>query len=265
VHWGERAVVVSRRTRVVYGSAGSEERYDALVFATGSSPHIPPIKNLFRPDGTRVPGVCEFRTLADCVRIMALLNGARRVAIMGGGLLGLEASRGLAPHRCRLDLLHRGDRLLSDGLDDAAALLLLQRVREMGIQVHLKRSVSALAGSERVTGLVLDDGSVLPCELVVVATGLIPNTWLAYQCGLTVERGIAVDAQMRCLEDRSIYALGECAQPRGKTFGLAAAIRQQAKLLAEHLTGGAPSTGLASTTKRERHANDRARPIELAR
>lgn len=246
VHWGERAVLVSRQARTVYGLAGTEERYDALVFATGSSPHFPPIKNLFNAEGQRLSGVCDFRTLADCVQIVALSSGARTVAIIGGGLLGLEAARGLASHPCQVELVHRGARLLGPGVDQEVAEAAQRRVEAMGVKVRLNRSVEALTGGERATGLLLNDGSALPCDLVVIATGLIPNTWLAYQCGLSVERGIAVDNQMRSVADRRIFALGECAQARGKIYGPAALIWEQAKVLAEQLTRGDANAASAS-------------------
>jgi nitrite reductase (NADH) large subunit len=265
VHWGERAVLVSRQARTVYGSAGAVERYDKLVFATGSSPHFPPIKKLFNADGQRLPGVCDFRTLADCVQIVALSSGARSVAIIGGGLLGLEAARGLAPRACRVELIHRGERLLRPGEDEEVAFQAQRRIEALGVRVRLNRSVEALTGAERVTGLVLDDGSQLACDLVVIATGLIPNTWLAFQCGLGVERGIAVDSQQRAIGDRRIYALGECAQSLGKVSGLAGAIRQQAKSIADHLTRADSSAGLASTAVRERQARQQAQPREDAR
>jgi nitrite reductase (NADH) large subunit len=238
VHWGERAVLVSRQARTVYGLAGTEERYDALVFATGSSPHFPPIKNLFNAAGQRLSGVCDFRTLADCVQIVGLSSGARTVAIIGGGVLGLEAARGLAGHAGRIELIHRGARLLGSGVDEDLALAAQRRIQALGVGLRLNRSVDALTGDERATGLLLDDRSELCCDLVVIATGLIPNTWLAYQCGLTVERGIAVDGQLRSVDDRRVFALGECAQARGKVYGPPQLICQQAKVLAEQLTRG---------------------------
>jgi nitrite reductase (NADH) large subunit len=139
-------------------------------------------------------------------------------------------------------------------LNDEAALAVLNRVRGMGVQVRLGRGVAALTGTERVTGLVLDDGSELPCDLVVIATGLIPNTWLAFQCGLSVERGIAVDGQLRSIDDRRVYALGECAQPRGKLYYQAEVICQQARALAEQLLANDPTASLALTMTRDREA-----------
>lgn len=203
VHLGERAVLVSRQARTVYGSAGTEERYDAVVFATGSSPHFPAIKKLFDASGKRLPGVCDFRTLADCTQIMALTSGARAVAILGGGDWGTEAARGLAGRVARVELV--------------------------------SSRVDALLGDARVTGLLLKDGTELACDLVVVATGLIPNTWLGYQCGLSVERGINVDHQLGSVDDRRVFALGECAQRLGGGFSDAQEIRRQAVALAERL------------------------------
>lgn len=241
VHAGERAVLVSRQARTVYGSAGTEERYDALVLATGSSPHFPPIANLFDASGRRVSGVCDFRTLADCVQIIALANGARSIAVVGGGLLALEAARGLGSHGREVQLIHRGARLMKEQLDEQAAIHLQRRVETLGVKVRLNLGVKALLAEERVTGLVLSDDTRIACELVVVATGLIPNTWLAFQCGLSVGRGIVVDNQLRSVEDRRVFALGECAQHRTKVYGSAAAICEQAKVLAAQLTADAPS------------------------
>lgn len=237
VHAAERAVLVSRQARTVYGSAGTEERYDALVFATGSSPHFPPIANLFDAAGRRLPGVCDFRTLADCTQIIESVKDARNIAVLGGGLLALEAVRGLAGRGRPVQLIHRGAHLMRDQLDEHTAVHLQRRVESFGIKVRLSLGVKAVLGQERVTALVLSDDTHLPCDLVVVATGLIPNTWLAFQCGLGVERGIAVDNQLRCVEDRRVFALGECAQHRTRVYSSAAAICEQARVLAGQLTG----------------------------
>ncbi len=240
-HEGERAVLVSRHARTVYGSAGTEERYDALVFATGSSPHFPPIADLFNAAGRRMPGICDFRSLADCAQISALAHGARSIAVLGGGLLGLEAARGVGGHGRQVQLIHRGARLMREQLGERAAIHLQRRVESLGIEVRLNLGVKSLLGEERVTGLVLTDDTRVACDLLVVATGLIPNTWLAYQCGLGVERGIAVDNQLRSAEDRRVFALGECAQHRSRVYSSAAAICEQAQVLAGQLCSDTPS------------------------
>ncbi|HET7546073.1 MAG TPA: FAD-dependent oxidoreductase [Polyangiaceae bacterium] len=232
---GQRAVLVSRPTRTVYGSAGVAEHYDKLVFATGSSPYFPPLENLFDVNGARLAGVSGFRTLDDCRTIAALAGESRRVAVIGGGLLALEAARGLTGNGREVHMIHSGSQLMNQHLDEYAGQIVQRLVERAGIRVHLNQTVRSLTGQRRVSGLVPSDGTRMDCELVVVSAGLIPNTWLAYQCGLTVERGIAVDAQLRSLDDRDIYALGECAQLRDRIHGSKDAIVEQARIVAAQL------------------------------
>jgi len=238
---GQRALIVNRRARTVYGAAGAAEQYDQLVFATGSSSHFPPIKNLFGADGKRLAGVMGFRTLGDCGTIMRLAAESRRVAVLGGGVLALEAARGLASDGCEVHLIHSGRYLMDRHLDEYAGHAIERLVERAGIVIHLSTAVRSLIGQRRVSGLVLSDGSSMDCELVVVSTGLIPNTWLAYQCGLCVERGIAVDSQLRSLDDRGIYAVGECAQLRDRVYGSKDAILAQARVVADQLVGSDPA------------------------
>jgi nitrite reductase (NADH) large subunit len=235
---GTRVLAVSRQARTVYGSAGAAEPYDQLVFATGSSPYFPPLENLFDADGQRLAGVTGFRTLADCSAISALATQSRRIAVIGGGLPALEAARGLAGKDREVHLIHSGPRLMSQQLDEYAAEHVRGLVEAAGIRVHLNQTVRALTGQRSVSGLVLSDGTTLDCELVVVSAGLIPNTWLAYQCGLTVERGIAVDNRLRSPDDAHVHALGECAQLRDRIHGSADAIVEQAQVLASQLLDG---------------------------
>src|SRR6478609_661421 len=235
LHAGQRALIVSRQARIVYGSAGLAVPYDHLVFATGSSPYFPALKDLFDADGLRFAGVTGFRTLADCATISMLAAESRRVAVIGGGLLALEAARGLVGSEREVHLIHNGPRLMSPQLDDYAAEVVRRLVENAGIRVHLNRAASALTGQRRVNGLVFSDGEIMNCELVVVSLGLIPNTWLAYQCGLTVERGIAVDNRLRSLDDARVFALGECAQLRDRIHGSEDAIVEQARVIAAQL------------------------------
>jgi len=237
---GQRALIVSRPARTVYGPEGVAEQYDKLVFATGSSPYFPPLKNLFDADGQRLSGVMGFRTLADCNTIAALAAESRSVAVIGGGLLALEAARGLVGNGCEVHLIHNGPQLMSQHLDEYAGQVVQRLVERAGIHVHLNRAVHSLTGQRRVSGVLLSDGTSMDCELVVVSSGLIPNTWLAYQCGLTVERGIAVDSQLCSLDDRNIHALGECAQLRDRIHGSKEAIVEQARVVAAQLVGSDP-------------------------
>jgi len=238
---GQRALIVSRPTRTVYGPEGIAEQYDKLVFATGSSPYFPSLKNLFDTNGQRLSGVTGFRTLADCNTITALAAESRCVVVLGGGLLALEAARGLAGNDCEVHLIHSGPQLMSQHLDEYAGQVVKRLVERAGIHVHLNRAVRALAGKRSVSGVLFSDQTGMACEQVIVSTGLIPNTWLAYQCGLTVERGIAVNSQLCSLDDRNIHALGECAQLRDRVHGSKDAIVEQARVVAAQLVGSDPS------------------------
>lgn len=241
VHEAERAIIVSRSSRTVYGGLGTEEYYDKLVFATGSSPHYPSMQNLFDAQGERLKGVFAFRALGDCERIMCFARRARTVAVVGGGVLALEAARGLAAANRDVHLIHNGARLMHQHLDEYAARVVQDRVGQLGITVHLRQGIKAISGVDCITGLELSDGSRVDCDLLVVSTGLIPNTWLAYQCGLSVERGIAVDRQQAAVGDRHVYALGECAQYRATIHGSDRAIEQQSRVIADQLTGADPN------------------------
>lgn len=237
LHAGERASIISRESQRVYGSAESVERYDRLILATGSDPYIPIIRDLIGPTRALRDGVSAFRSLDDCSRIASRASGASRVAVLGGGLLALEATRGLLARGCQVHLIYRGVRLLGEHLDDAGAAALCRVLERQGVRMHSAKSARAVLGDSQVRGLTLSDGSELACDLVVLAMGLQPNSWIAAQCGLTVSRAVVVDDQLRSVDDRAIYALGECAEHRGDVSSLLEPIGEQARVLASHLTG----------------------------
>lgn len=237
LHAGVKAREILRHSRHVVGDADVVEPYDDLIIATGSAPFMPPMEGLVLPDGRSKPGIFVFRTLDDCRDIAAYAAGKKRAAVIGGGLLGLEAARGLQNFGIEVNVVHIGDYLMGQQLDAPAAAILGATLEALGIRVLLGRNTKAILGSERVTGLRFADGEELPCDLVVVSAGIRPNTALAARAGLTVERGIVVDNQMRSVDDPRIYAVGECAQHRGKTYGLVAPLWEQGRVLAEHITG----------------------------
>jgi nitrite reductase (NADH) large subunit len=129
---------------------------------------------------------------------------------------------------------------MSQQLDRPAGGILKKTLEELGIQVHLRKDTRAVLGEHHVTGLEFGDGQTLDCDLVVIAAGIKPNSELAARAGLTVERGIVVDNQLRSPDDPHVYALGECVQHRGQVYGLVAPIWEQAKVLADHITGRDP-------------------------
>ncbi len=237
LHRGVLADSILRRSKCVLGCDGTIEPYDKLIIATGSRSYIPPIEGLTLQNGQFKPGLFVFRTLDDCREIAEYAEGRGRVAVIGGGLLGLEAARGLQSFGVAVDVIHRGPYLMGQQLDAPAGAILKSSIEKLGIGVHLSRNTARVLGQDRVTGLVFEDGRTLEYEMVVIATGITPNTEIGVRCGLRVERAIVVDDQMRSLDDPDIYVVGECAQHAGRVYGLVSPLWEQAKVLADHITG----------------------------
>jgi nitrite reductase (NADH) large subunit len=240
LHAGKKASGLLRRAKLVYGEDGQPEPYDKLIIATGSRAFIPPMEGTTMVDGTLKPGVFVFRSLEDCRKIASWAQGKHSAAVIGGGLLGLEAARGLQNFGLDVHIVHIGDHLMPQQLDPGAGAILKTSMETLGIKVHLKKNTSAIIGPDRVLGLRFADGGTLACDMVIISAGIKANWEIAAGCGLTVERGIVVDDQMRSPDDPDIYAVGECAQHRGHMYGLVAPLWEQAKVLADHVTGKNP-------------------------
>ncbi|HTQ08274.1 MAG TPA: nitrite reductase large subunit NirB [Polyangiaceae bacterium] len=239
LHRGVRAEKIARASRQVFGRGGIVESYDVLVIATGSVPFIPPIDGIYLDDGAYKPGVFVFRTLDDCQAISEYAMNKRTGVVIGGGLLGLEAARGLQNFSLGVHVVQRADTVMNQQLDGPAGAILRKTLEQLGITVRVGADTKRVLGNERVTGLAFADGSELPCDLVVIAAGIKPNTELAVRAGLAVERGIVVDNQLRT-DDPNVFAVGECVQHRGQVYGLVAPLWEQAKILADHLTAVNP-------------------------
>ena len=236
---GVRVVRIDRFARLVYGDDGSATRYDKLVLATGSRSFFPPMSGLWADDKTLTDGVFGFRTLDDCVGMISEAAHRSKAVVIGGGLLGLEAARGLQNRGLTVDVVHAGPTLMNAQLDDTAGAILRKSVQDIGIRVHTeKRTTEVLTDDEgRLSGIKFLDGSSIVCDMLVIAAGIRPNVGLAQRAGLTVERAIVVDDHMRSIDDDAIYVVGECAQHRGQVYGLVAPLWEQAAVLADHLTG----------------------------
>ncbi|HLH01804.1 MAG TPA: nitrite reductase large subunit NirB [Bryobacteraceae bacterium] len=241
LHAGVRAETILRKTRVVLSDDGNGEPYDKLIIATGSSSFIPPIEGLYASDGAYKQGLFVFRSLDDCREIAAYAQGRGRALVIGGGLLGLEAARGLQNFGLEVEVVHRAPHLMNQQLDAQAGAILKTTMEKMNVRVHLKANAIRALGAEHVDGLVLEDGRTLACDLIVVAAGIRPNIELGKRSGLAVERAIVVDNQLRSISDPNIYVVGECAQHRGAVYGLVAPLWEQAKVLADHITGANPN------------------------
>ena len=236
-HLGLRVTAVDRTAREVAVEDGTRLPYDALVLATGSTALVPAVHGIAGPSGRLLPGVHVFRTLRDCAAITRAAGRARRAVVVGGGLLGLEAARGLLQHGLRVDVVHGGPHLMDAQLDPLGGAVLRRSVEALGVGVHTGSHASGVTGTRSVTGVRLADGRLVEGDLVVLACGVRPETSLARDCGLPVRRGVLVDDRL-ATGDPAVWALGECAEHRGQVHGLVAPAWEQAAVLADVLTGG---------------------------
>ncbi|WP_369137922.1 nitrite reductase large subunit NirB [Modestobacter versicolor] len=240
---GVRVDRVDTHAKVVHAADGTTTRYDQLVIATGSRSFIPPMTGLHRGsdqgDGELLPGVFGFRTIDDTRAMLAAAAEHERVVVVGGGLLGLEAARALQGHGLQVEVVHAGTHLMNQQLDPDGGAILRHSVEALGIVVHLATRTTEVIGPDRVRGVVLADGRVVDADMLVIAAGIRPVTEVALLSGLEVERGIVVDDQLRT-DDPDVYAVGECAQHRGELYGLVAPVWEQARVLADLLTGTDP-------------------------
>jgi nitrite reductase (NADH) large subunit len=243
LHAGVRVVRVDRFAHRVYADDGSIVGYDKLVLATGSRSFFPPIEGLWADNKTLAPGVFGFRTLHDTMAMMRYARGKQRVAVIGGGLLGLEAARGLQAHGLAVHVVHAAQGVMNQQLDAQASVVLRRSLERLGMSVHTGvRTTAIRCGSDGgVTGVIFADGSTLDVDMVVVAAGIRPKIGLAMVSGLETQRGIVVDDQLRSVDDDDIYAVGECVQHRGEVYGLVGPLWEQAAVLADHITGADPA------------------------
>jgi nitrite reductase (NADH) large subunit len=258
LHSGARVTNIDRAARIVTADNGVQEEYDTLLIATGSRAFIPPMEGAWRDDGSLRPGVFAFRGIDDCTGIMAAAKQSKVAAVIGGGLLGLEAARGLLNHGCEVHVIHLGSHLMDMQLDVQGGLMLRKAMEAMGVTVHLSKMTTTVLTegddnrTAKVVGLRFKDGTELACDMVVVSAGIRPNAEIAARAGLTVERAIVVDNAMRSPDDSRVYVVGECAQHRGKVYGLVAPLWDQAKVFADQVTGAnvdAEYTGSKLATK----------------
>jgi nitrite reductase (NADH) large subunit len=253
LHAGVRVSRIDREHRVVVGAslhrdarayeadplleAGGPaivEPYDQVIIATGSRPFVPPI------EGFGGPGTFLFRTIDDCSRIAECSRASRRAAVIGGGLLGLEAARGLLTHGVEVTVLEAAPQLMAAQLDPEAGDMLRKTIEAMGIKVMCSTITSAINRTDgRITHLVFKDGSTLATDMVVVSAGIRPITDVASASGLKVSRAIVCDDQMRT-SDPDIFAVGECVEHRGQVYGLVDPIWEQAQVLADVITDTNP-------------------------
>ena len=228
---GEAVVEIDRIAKIVRTSAGEVLPYDNLVFATGSTPFVPPIP------GRDLPGVFVYRTISDLQAIARYARSCRSAAVIGGGLLGLEAARALHALNLESHVIEVAPHLMPRQLDADAAAVLERRVRQLGIHLHCRSRTERieLNGTSRVIHIV--GGATLAVDLVIISAGIRARDELARACGIACEQGILVDAAMRT-SDPDIFAIGECARHDGAIYGLVGPGYQMADVACKRLLGG---------------------------
>ena len=235
VRASEKIISIDRKNRRALTEGGREAEYDRLVFATGALPIIPDAT------GTDLDGVVSFRDLEDCARIKRFAVSGKQAVVVGGGLLGLEAAGALRSLGMEVTVVHIMDKLMERQLDMSSAALLKEALEGMGIKVLLRTEVVAYEGQGALERVIFRDGSAMDAGLAVISTGIRPNIELARASGIYTERGIVVSDTMQAF-DPSVYAIGECVQHRGATFGLAAPVFEQARVAANQLAGDGRSS-----------------------
>ena len=254
---GVAATAIDRDARELHAADGSRLPYDELVLATGCRAWLPPVDGLAGPDGSPSENVSLFRDADDCDRILATAAPGARVAVLGGGLLGVEAARGLVARGTSVTLVHPASHLMERHLDAESGDVLAARLGALGIDVRC--GVAAKAW-DPASGLDCDDGTRVAADAVVVAAGVRAETELAAAAGLAVDRGILVDDRMATADGR-VHAIGDCAQHPGAADGIVQSGWDQAEVLADLLTGADPSARYRGTRAVTRL---KARGIDLA-
>ena len=229
--------------KAVETSDGALHRYDLAVLATGSQPQVPAIEGITTDDGSLRRGVFVYRTMDDCLRMRDRVRPGASAIVLGGGLLGLEAAKVLGDAGLHVTVVHAAENLMNAQLDPLAGEMLRRKIEACGIFVRTGRTIDAIIQGDEGDGAVeavsLDDGKVLPADILVLACGVRPRTEVARASGVPVNRGIVVNDTL-ATEVPGIYAIGDCAEHRGRTYGVAGPAWEQATVLADVLTGASP-------------------------
>lgn len=246
LHTGELVTEIDRANKTVRTHHGITDHYDYLVLATGSGAFVPPL------EGVALDGVFVYRTIEDLNQIIEYGRHSRTAAVLGGGLLGLEAAKALVDLNLEAHVVEFAPRLMPRQLDDAGAMILAHKLTEIGITVHTGKATKRIAGDDRITALEFADGTALPVDMLVISAGIRPRDEVAKACGLAVHGrgGILVDDYLRT-SDEHIFAIGEAAVHNNMVYGLVAPGYDMADVVARQLTGDMSKTftGFDMSTK----------------
>jgi nitrite reductase (NADH) large subunit len=232
LHVGDRAIEIDRASHLVRSARGQEVPYDVVILATGSTPFVPPVP------GVDKRGVFVYRTIEDLDRIIAYGQGVQKAAVIGGGLLGLEAAKAAYDLGLETHVVEFAPRLMPRQIDDTGSRVLVGKINSLGVQVHLNKNTRAILGNGKVEGMAFVDGGELDVKMVVVSAGIKPRDDLARAAGLMVGQrgGIVVDDRLRT-SDPDIYAIGEVTLFGGMIYGLVAPGYEMAETVAANLCG----------------------------
>ena len=230
LHFGERVVRIRPDERTIETGSGGTFPYDALLLASGARAVVPPLT------GSGLKGVFVLRTLDDALAILDHLRTHAHVAVLGGGLLGLEIARAIRGRGASVCVIEFFDRLLPRQLDPAAAGILKHQVEKAGISVRLGAVSREILGAAEVRGIRFESGDEVEADLVVIAAGVKPELALAKDAGLSVERGVVVDDRLRTSRPE-IFAAGDVAEHRGRVYGIIPASFEQARAAAHNMLG----------------------------
>lgn len=225
---GDKVISIDKINKTIKSQSGKIESYDKLLIATGSTAFIP------KTAGCQLENVIAFRTKADVDAIISTIRKDNTAVVVGGGLLGLEAAYGIAKHGIKTILVHRSGSILSQQLDSTGGRLLQKNLESYGIEFKLNTTIEEISGDGIVEKVNFTDGICVKSNLVVFATGIVPNTAIAKEAELSTNKGIIVDDFLKTSDD-SIFAIGECVEHNGNTYGLVAPLYEQAKVLAKVL------------------------------
>ena len=232
IHLGDRACAMDREQKIIRSQKGVEIKYDVAIMATGSYPFVPPVP------GFDKQGVFVYRTIEDLNHIIEYSKKSKRCAVIGGGLLGLEAAKAAFDLGLKTHVIEFAPRLMPRQIDDAGSRTLVKKIESLGVKVHLNKSSKEAHGNGKIERLEFNDGASLDLEMIIVSAGIRPRDDLAKESDIHVgpRGGITVNDQLRT-SDPDVYAIGECALHRGMIYGLVAPGYEMAEIVAANLCG----------------------------
>lgn len=230
IHLGRSVKKIFPDSQEVEIDGGKKEKFDALLLANGASSFVPPIK------GAEKKGVFTLRTLDDAQAILEYAKDHSRVAVIGGGLLGLEIARAMKSKGSDVEVIEFFDRLLPRQLDVQGASLLKRQVERMGIKVRLGVATEEILGGKEIAGLKFKDGGETEANTAIIAAGVRANISVAKDAGLETDRGLLVDDSLRTSHEK-IFGAGDVVQHKGRVYGIIPASFDQARVAAHRIMG----------------------------